>query len=243
MAKSKTPDTLDEIEGSADRLAEWIRDHAVWVIGGVVLSIAAAGTASLVSSRVTAGEDSAAMALAEARDEYRLAMGAPSGGFEVPELANPEAAREIRKEYAALFQAIAAEHAGTVAGTLARLEAAGLLETQGEPAAARTELEQALAGTSSGGRLRATVLQRLAYSQEQAGDWSGAAASHASAGAVESYPLRYWALADAARCFAEAGDGARALELFERVETESPEFSLPDHHRMLLRELRAGASG
>ena len=36
--------------------------------------------------------------------------------------------------------------------------------------------------------------------------------------------------------------GIRGM-VFERVETESPEFSLPDHHRMLLRELRAGASG
>lgn len=246
MAKSRKTggaDTLDEIESSADRLVEWIYDHAAWVIGGVVLCIALGGIGSLVSSRLQTGEDEASMALTAARDGYRQAMGASPGGLEVPELANPEAAREIRAESAARFQEIASEHEGTVAGTLARLEAAGLLVAQGTPEEARAELERALEGTAAGSRLNAIVLQRLGLVQEQAGRWSQAAESYASAGTIESYPLRYWALADAARCFAEAGDDSRALALLERVETESPDFRLPDHHRTLLRELRSRRSG
>ena len=55
----------------------------------------------------------------------------------------------------------------------------------------------------------------------------------------EEFPLRFWALADAARCFARAGEPVTALALLERVENEAPEMKLPAHLRALLRELRA----
>ena len=47
------------------------------------------------------------------------------------------------------------------------------------------------------------------------------------------------ALADAARCFAEAGEIDSALEAFARVETEAPAYFLPEHIGAQLRELRA----
>lgn len=250
MAKSRAggaAGALEEIEDSADRLAEWIREHAVWVIGAIVLCIAVGGGVSLLGSRRSASEDEAALALARAQEDYRVAMGAPAGSFDVPELANPEAASSIRKDYAARFREIAAEHEGTVGGVLARLEAASLLEAQGEPEAARTEIEAALAEASEGSRLRGVVLQRLAVAQEQTGDPAAAAASYEAAGSIEAYPLRAWALVDAARCYAASGDDARALALLERVERDWPEFAMPDYQRALLRELRgqipAGGGG
>ena len=55
-----------------------------------------------------------------------------------------------------------------------------------------------------------------------------AAAEHEAAGALPDFPLRYFALADAARCYAQAGDRVRALALLERVESEAKEgYSLP----------------
>ena len=36
-----------------------------------------------------------------------------------------------------------------------------------------------------------------------------------------------------------AGDAAKALALYERIETEAPDLQLPDYQRSQLRELRA----
>ena len=70
-----------------------------------------------------------------------------------------------------------------------------------------------------------------------------AAAEHEAAGALPGFPLRYFALADAARCYAQAGDRVRALALLERVESEAKEgYSLPAPMRSLLRELRAASA-
>jgi tetratricopeptide (TPR) repeat protein len=90
--------------------------------------------------------------------------------------------------------------------------------------------------------LRALVLLRLAEAHEAQGRFAEAASAYEEAGAIEAYPLRYAALGDAARCFAEAGDAPRALALFDRIESEAPETILPDHVRTRLRELRAAAS-
>ena len=42
MARQKTPDMLEEVEGAADRMAAWIGENAVPVIAGTVLVIALA---------------------------------------------------------------------------------------------------------------------------------------------------------------------------------------------------------
>jgi hypothetical protein len=55
---------------------------------------------------------------------------------------------------------------------------------------------------------------------------------------VETYPLRHWALAQAARCFQQAGELARARELALLVDTDSPELMLPQHLTSMLAELR-----
>jgi hypothetical protein len=55
---------------------------------------------------------------------------------------------------------------------------------------------------------------------------------------VETYPLRHWALAQAARCFQQAGELARARELALLVDTDSPELMLPQHLSTMLAELR-----
>jgi hypothetical protein len=55
---------------------------------------------------------------------------------------------------------------------------------------------------------------------------------------VERYPLRHWALAQAARCFQQAGEIARAREFALRVDTDSPDLMLPQHLSTMLAELR-----
>src|SRR5262249_38140174 len=92
-----------------------------------------------------------------------------------------------------------------------------------------------------GPELAAFVQRRTAYLHEDRGEWAEAAAAHEAA-AVPANPLRYWALADAARCRAEAGQTKEALALYDRLAAEAPDLALPDHLQAQAQELRA-ASG
>jgi Tfp pilus assembly protein PilF len=83
------------------------------------------------------------------------------------------------------------------------------------------------------------VDRRLGYLHEDAGRWAEAAAAHAAAAEVPEYPLRTWALADAARCELKAGRRAEALALYDRLQAEAPDLALPEHEAAQLRELRA----
>jgi len=236
-----TIEALDEIQGAADHLAEWIREHLMLVIGVVVGLLALAGGISFYVSSRTGQEQDAASALAQARDEYLEAMGAGPGAFEVPELANPEAGAQIRDEYGEKLESVSSTWPGTVAATLAELDRAVLARAAGEPEMALEILEASLAGGVSGDALRGIALQRAAQALEDVGRWEDAAARHEAAAAIGTFPLRYWALADAARCAAQAGDFERALALYERVEAEAPDLRLPEHQRSEIRQLRASA--
>jgi predicted negative regulator of RcsB-dependent stress response len=236
-----TIEALDEIQGAADHLAEWIREHLGLVLGVVGGLLALAGGISFYMTSQTGREQDAASALALAREEYLEAMGAGPGAFEVPELANPEAGARIRSEYAEKLANVAATYSGTVASTLAELDQAALARDAGEPERALEILEASLAGGVTGEALRGVTLQRVAQGLEDLGRWEDAATRHEEAAAIRSFPLRHWALADAARCAARAGDRQRALALYERVEAEAPDLRLPDHQRAEIRELRASA--
>ena len=81
--------------------------------------------------------------------------------------------------------------------------------------------------------------QRIAQIHEDAGSWVEAGEAHAAASEIEDYPLRFWAMADAARCFSLTNQTERALAFFSRVESEAPDLKLPSHVRVRLRELEA----
>ncbi len=238
MAKQRpAADVFDEFESSAERLAGWVRRHALVLGVGLLAVIGGVWGGQLWLRAGEAREGAASAALAEVRGEYLIAMGGDPGSFEPPELANPEAARQIRSEFAERFRDVAAAHEGTVSGTLARLQALELEEA--EPEATLAGLEAALAETPDNPTLRAIVLQRIAQTHEAAGRLAEAASAYESAGSLEEFPLWGFALAEAARCYADAGESERALALYDRIAAELPDFALPDHHRMLRRELQA----
>jgi Tfp pilus assembly protein PilF len=87
--------------------------------------------------------------------------------------------------------------------------------------------------------VRGIVAQRLAQRFEAAGRWAEAADRHEAASKLDDYPLRQWALVDAARCRALAGDTAAARALYERLEREAPDLPLSDDQRAQSLELRA----
>ncbi len=241
MAKyPDAPDVVDEIESLTERFAGWVGANP-WLSGGIVLGVLAlAGAVGGYASWRTSREASASDALDAVRGAYLREMGAAPGALDVPELANPKAAQEIRERFLTQFQEVAEARRGTVAATLALLEAADLLEALERPDDAAAELARAR-DTAPNPALRAMVDRRIGYLHEDAGRWDEAAAAHLAAASVPEYPLRAWALADAARCTAKAGRTAEALALYDRVQTEAPDLVLPEHEAAQLRELRAAS--
>ena len=234
----ETSDVVEEIESGAERLAGWVAAN-LWLSVCIALGVLAVvgalgGYASWKSSR----EESASDALDSVRSAYLREMGASPTALEVPELANPKAAQEIRERFLVQLREVARSEDGTVAATLAQLETADLLEALGRPDEVAAEL--ALARDSAPNpMLRAMVDRRLGYLHEDAGRWAEAAAAHAAAAAVPEYPLRAWALADAARCELKAGRRAEALALYDRLQAEAPDLALPEDQTAQIRELRA----
>ncbi|HBZ71490.1 MAG TPA: hypothetical protein DEP35_17895 [Deltaproteobacteria bacterium] len=233
--------TLEEIESIADRIAGWVGANPVAVIAlaGSILLVAAGygGWVTWQSSR----EDRASFALASLERDYLKAMGAPAGATEITaEPANPETAKAIRQEFAQKFLAMADENPHTAAATVARLTGGDLLAAAGDPAKAFDAWQAALGGVGRNSALRGVVLRRVATAFEAQGKWTEAAAANLEAGELPGFPLRRWALADAARCYAEAGDLDRASSIASRVEAEEGSLEeLPPHLASKLAELRA----
>ena len=166
------------------------------------------------------------------------AMGADPNALTVPELANPAAAAEIRSEFSEQFGAVAEAHAGTVAAALARLEQGNLSAMAGETGGAIEIWKGALDDLDGNQNFQAIFEQRIGQAYEEEARWLEAAESYARAGAVESYPLRHWALAEAARCFLQADEIERARELALTLNTDALELALPQHLSAMLAELR-----
>ena len=239
MARRHTEagETLDELQSGADRLGTYIQEHLKEVVIGVVVLLLLAGGASLLLSSRERSEEAASIALEKARNEYLRAMGASPGALEVPELANPEAAKRVREEYRAIYGEIADAHPGTVSGALARLEVVSLQQSAGELDAALETLKQVRAEAPSRPGLQGMILQAEAQTLEQADRFEEAAERHEQAAALDGYPLRHYALADAARCRAQAGDAAAARALYAKLDAEAPDLRLPEYQRIQRREL------
>jgi len=235
---NQATETLHEIESIFDRVAQWVGANPipVLVIIGAILASAAGigGFRAWSSSR----EADAAADLAEIQTEYRRAMGAPAGSFDIPEPANAEAAAATRQEFATRFAEAAERRSGTAASVSAWLEAGRLREALGDAEAARAAREAAVAEASADSVLGALAQTELAASLERAGEASQAAERYLAAGQVTGFPARILALGDAARCFADAGEPSRALETFALL-GEDEVAKLPAHVRARLEELRA----
>jgi hypothetical protein len=233
---------LGELESAADRFGEWLQTHLTAVVIAIAALLLVAGLGAWLASARENSEKEASTDLAQTRADYLSAMGAEPGSLEVPELANPAAAAEIRAEYEKRYGEVAAQHPGTVAGTLAVIERAGLVAADADRAEeAIGLLEQAVGDARDGSPVRGIALQRLAQRLESAGRWADAAQRHEAAAEIADYPLRHWAIADAARCRALAGEADAARALYDRLDREAPGLPLDDAQNALRLELRAAA--
>jgi len=236
--KSQHPDLVEELDSIADRGAEWVRANLVLTITILVVVLVAAASFGFLASYKTRSAEAASDALDQVASAYMAAMGANPGDLAVPELANPTAAEGIRSEYAAQFSAVAAEHSGTTAGALARLEEGNLSAAAGDLESATQIWQEGLAELDDNPNLRAVFLQRIGHANEEAERWLEAGEAHESASAIDSYPLRFWAMASAAYCFAQADERERARELALRLSQLAPDLELPDYWSGLLAELQ-----
>jgi tetratricopeptide (TPR) repeat protein len=229
---------IEEIESIAERGAEWIRDHLPLTIAALVIVLGGAAAISALAVHQAREAESASDAFDQVTAEFMQRMGADPDALTVPELANPVEDAKIRNEFSEQFGAIAEAYAGTVAAALARLEQGNLAAATGKTDAAIAIWQGALDDLDGNPNFQAIVEQRIGQAYEDDARWLEAAESYARAGAVESYPLRHLALAEAARCLQQAGEIERAREIALKLASDAPELALSQHLSALLAELR-----
>lgn len=239
--KDAHPDTLAQLESLGDRLAQWVSANPLIVLGtAAVILLIAAGIGGVRAWRASSANEASA-ALATLQREYVTAMGGEALETEVPEPANPETAHQVRTDFVERFASFARAHEGTPAQALAALEASRIYEALGAPEPARAIVQAAADALPADSPLRGVALRRVATLAEGAGDYEAAARAHLAAADTPGYPLRFDALADAARTWAEAGKPDEALALYARLQTEAPEYRMAPHVRARLAELEARA--
>lgn len=236
-------ETLEEIQSRGDEISQWISENPTPILlaGGAILLIAAIW--GIAGSGISSSRLEASAQIASLKNEFRVAMGGSYGGVsDVPEPANPEAARETREEYVERFQALAEEHAGDEIGSHALVQVGNLQAELGDLDAALATFEQALEPYGSNDTMRGILLARIALLHERNADLEAAAAAHLEASTITRYPLRYHALLNAARTQAEAGQIDEAIANFDRVAAEAPDLMIPEHTQAMLLELKATRS-
>ncbi len=242
MAREDAPATglreTPHLSELRDGFAEWVYANALAIGAGVAaILIGTAGYAIYAHQRERGAQDTSE-AVAAVRRSFLAAMGAEPGALVVPELANPEASKKIKLEYAQRFREVAESHAGTPGAALAWFEAGELLAEAGDPSDSLAAW-QAGVDAARGSVLAAALLMKQGQAQEQSGQLAEAAAAYQAAAEVPDFPLRAFALAEAARCLDQVEQPERALDLLEAAEAEPSSAALPEHLRTRLRELRA----
>jgi hypothetical protein len=234
---TQATETLHEIESIFDRSARWAAHNPVLVLAGtaaILLSAAAVGGYQTWRSHQEADASAEVAAISA---DYLGAMGAKPGQLDIPEPANAEAAAETRREYATRLNEAAERLAGTRAAVTARLQAGQLHAELGDQEAALAAWRAAAEAAPRGSALESLARVRLGAGLEGAGDAAGAAEAYLAAARVADFPGRILALGDAARCFADAGQNERALEVFGGLSKEEVDM-LPVYVSARLTELR-----
>ena len=237
--KQERSDALEELNSRVDALAHWVVEHRVVFLSTLAAILVGAGSYGIYEGVVSRQELAAATALARLEADYRRAMGSEPDAAIVEEPANAELAERTRREFGESFRELAREHPGTSAAVIAQLEAGNRSDELGDVEAALETFRAASDEAASGSALQGLVLVRLARAFEQEGQFGAAAEAYEQAGAIEAFPLRYYALGNAVRNHANAADDGRAVALYRRIELEAPDVVLPDYVRSRLRELQA----
>ena len=230
-------ETLDAIEGWGDRVAEKITQNPIPILVGAFGILVVAAVVGLAGDYAESGTEASASALAKVQGVYRSSMGATPGSLELPEPANPETARRLRTEAIRSYEEVAVAHPGTPAAAIAWLEAGKLQGQLGNREAELVAYENGLMEAEVESGLVAFLRVREATAHEAAGEYAAAAESYEAAAQVPLNPLKYDMLAEAARCWAQAGDSKRARIVYQQIQLEATDFIMPAYTEARLREL------
>jgi hypothetical protein len=228
---------LEDIDSVFERGAAWVGARPQLALAALVALLLVGAAVGGLSSMRERSAHAAEAEIAGVYDSYLAAMGASPGAREVPEPANPALGRTTREEFAAKLLAAAANHDSSAAAVVGRLQAADMLDKNGDAQGAFQARELAAAKAPSGTGVAVIALTRLGVAREAKGDLAAAAEAFESAGKIDS-PARALALADAARCQADLGHKERALALFAEAEKHGAD-AIPAHIRQRLIELRS----
>lgn len=242
--KNEEPaDTLEELASLGERAAQWVGANPGIVLGAAALILMVAAMLGGWRAYSTSRSERASAALSTVRGELVVAMGGKPTDSEIPEPANPETARSVRSDFADRYLALADDWKGTPTGSLALLEAGGLLEELGNRDRALEVWTQAAATMPSGSPALGILHSRIAVAHEERGDFEAAARSHEAAAAVPGYPLVGGSLSAAARCWIEASKPDQALAVSRRLKSELPEYKLSPYIEASIAEIesRTGA--
>jgi len=234
--------TLDEIETAGDRLVFWLGENQQSILLVAAAILVVAGGWGYLSGNREAASSEADTALSEVQQGFRQAMGADPGAIDIPEPANLEAAREIRQDFSARYEAVAAAHAGTGPGAVAYLEAGKLRQSLGETQAAVSAYEAGIDSLPADDGLRGFLWSRLGSVYEQQEQWSDAAAAYANAGSTPNYAIRGDAMASAIRAYIHAGEADAALSMANELARTESDYILPGALQARLDELRSAGS-
>ncbi len=248
MAKpdsTQATETLHEIESIFDRMARWVTHNPMLALGALAGILATAAAIGGYEAWRRSREAEASAEVAAIQADFMRAMGAQPNQATIVEPANAETAAATRREYAQRLLDAAERLAGTHAALAAQLQAGSLKSELGENEAALAAWRGAADAAPPDSVLGALARTRLAAGLEASGDVAGAAEAYLQAGGTAEFPGRVLALGDAARCLAEAGQTARALEVFGGL-SEEEVVALPVYVTARLTELRvrsAAAAG
>jgi tetratricopeptide (TPR) repeat protein len=218
---------------------EWINDHQAEVAAGLIAAILLGGATAGIWEWLGARERGSAEALAKVEVELVRELGgdplanngfAPAllGEIVVPtplEPADQSRATAARETALKSFAAVADEHSGTFAATVAQIRAAEIEVELKRFAEADTRLVALIDGLGSSDPVRGVALHMRGSVLESLDRAQEAAQVYADAGAIEEYPGRIQAWIAAAQTYERLGMRERTLESYDAVRVIAPEFA------------------
>ena len=208
---------LEQVEGQAEGVFDWVRDNprpvllaiVVFVVGG---SLIAGGYEFRVRAQLESQQE-----LGRIESEFARAMGATPGAALFPEPANPEQGQRAREAALAGFAGVIDENSGSRAAEWAMLRVAEIQLDLGRGEVAVAQLDELADALAENDALRGVALRLLGTARTDAGDLAGGAEAYAAAARVEGYrdPAPLWIAAG--RGFSASGHTERAIEAYNEA--------------------------
>ena len=232
-------EALQQIETHGDQLAQWVGENSQQVLIAIGLILLVAASISYAKIRHEHRENAAFAAVGAVDYGFKKETNSINDLGESAQLANPETLKELRDTYSQKFTDAADEHSGTTAAALSLLQAGILVSQSGDEEGAVQKWEEALKEASGNSGMEDLIRMRLASSYEGLDRWVDAAKAYESLATKDSIYGQKRAMADAARCYLNAGDNEAATKLIDGLREEGDLEGLPPYLKAKIAALRS----